>query len=402
MPPDKSPRDTIIYTTACLFVLAAVTSTQALGKSPGDREIVPILKELKSAPESPDPWLRLAHIAYRQGAYAGALRLANISVKKFDSAFSSTNTRNYRATQAVSRNAIEDLAAMAAAAETRSEIRGEENYLLGLAIPKYGTVLASQLEKYLADKFARKKLTNSTIVLVAGKRTPNSSDRYKEILQQRKKLFADRGMSDAASMVTAELKSFHEEKSLYEDATERAKSDIRHLVEFVELNGHNRFVGLARSKLAALALNQTTPIATQSDNTEVGLTGGLIKGIAEFIDDHPVASALIAGSIAYMATREPSPSHTYSSGSSSPELHIGKWRDWRKHSPLTGGQHREAWIQCPNALSFQVEEHISDSGKHWFQRDAGAVLLPKHHESLSRFLEVECGEGSGLFDHDRN
>jgi hypothetical protein len=89
------------------------------------------------------------------------------------------------------------------------------------------------------------------------------------------------------------------------------------------------------------------------------------------------------------------------SGTNEESAHIGTWGSWHKHSPLSGGEHREAWVRCPKGLSFEVEEYIRDTS-HWFQRDAGAVLLPKKHKTLEEFVRVECGEGSGLYDHDRH
>ena len=138
-------------------------------------------------------------------------------------------------------------------------------------------------------------------------------------------------------------------------------------------------------------------------------SGGLLGGISNFIEDHPLASALIAGTAAYLLTRDSSSSSSYSAGNASSSnqhtprssLKIGTWSSWLEHSPLIGGQHREAWVTCPNGLQFQVEEHVSDSGKHWFQRDTGAVLLPKHFKSLAEFVETECAEGSGFIDRDR-
>ena len=79
---------------------------------------------------------------------------------------------------------------------------------------------------------------------------------------------------------------------------------------------------------------------------------------------------------------------------------VGKFSDWYHHSPLAGGQHREASVYCPNGLILQVEEH-ERSGKHWYQRDAGEVLLPANHETLDAFVKVECSEGSGFRDRAR-
>jgi hypothetical protein len=77
--------------------------------------------------------------------------------------------------------------------------------------------------------------------------------------------------------------------------------------------------------------------------------------------------------------------------SSEPRTRIGEWSKWYSHSPiLSGGKHREARATCANGRNFEVEEWFSNSGTHWFQRDAGEVLTPKHHDILEDFVSKEC------------
>ncbi len=69
---------------------------------------------------------------------------------------------------------------------------------------------------------------------------------------------------------------------------------------------------------------------------------------------------------------------------------VGEWSSWYEHSPLTGGRHREAFVFCSSGKGFQVEEHYSKTGDHYYKRDSGEVLLPKHYDQLSEFLSKEC------------
>lgn len=84
------------------------------------------------------------------------------------------------------------------------------------------------------------------------------------------------------------------------------------------------------------------------------------------------------------------------------EPRLSDFSDWYEHAD--GSRHREATLFCPrpSRLVMQVEERFSTSGKHWFQRDVGAVLLPEHHLTLADAIAIECSTGTGLIDHDRS
>jgi hypothetical protein len=84
------------------------------------------------------------------------------------------------------------------------------------------------------------------------------------------------------------------------------------------------------------------------------------------------------------------------------EPRLSSFSDWYEHAD--GSRHREVTLFCPrpSGVVVEIEERYSQSGKHWFQRDAGAVLLPKHHETLAEAISIECSAGSGLIDRDRN
>jgi len=158
--------------------------------------------------------------------------------------------------------------------------------------------------------------------------------------------------------------------------------------------------------LKPIQVRPTSFVPTRFVKKSSSWSGGLLG----FVSEHPIASLLIGAAIVGIASDQ-SNSSTSGSPSASPrrggssasgikQPYVGAWSDWFHHSPLAGGQHREAWIRCASGLSFEAEEH-ERNGAHWFQRDSGAVLLPKKYRSFQEFIAGECGAGSGLYDHDR-